>query len=273
MSKATPYRDSSDLPRPPPSYEPGTTAAGPSEPLLGEDHSRHSDDDIPDDFKYGVSVSQSDISIRMGFIRKVYGILFTQLLATTVVSGVFKGVPAVQTWVQANPWMMWVSLFGTIGTLIGLFIVRKKYPANFYLLAAFTLLEAYTVGTIVTFYDTTIVLEALLITVGLFAGLTLFTLQSKWDFSGMGPFLFGGLWALVLAGFVMLFFPHNGVVEVVYSAIGALIFSLYIIYDTYNICNVLHPDEYIVGAINLYLDIINLFLNILRILNSMNSSD
>lgn len=42
------------------------------------------------------------------------------------------------------------------------------------------------------------------------------------------------------------------IVEVVYSAIGALIFSLYIIYDTYNICNVLHPDEYIIGSINLY---------------------
>jgi FtsH-binding integral membrane protein len=120
--------------------------------------------------------------------------------------------------------MMWVSLFSTIGVLIGLFIFRKKYPANFYLLGAFTypslspdhltlsLLEAYTVGTIVTFYDTVIVLEALLITLGLFAGLTLFTLQSKWDFSGMGPFLFGGLWALVLAGFIMLFFPHNGYV-------------------------------------------------------------
>ena len=120
---------------------------------------------------------------------------------------------------------MWVSLFSTIGVLIALFIFRKKYPANFYLLGAFTyhssplpdqltisLLEAYTVGTIVTFYDTVIVLEALLITLGLFAGLTLFTLQSKWDFSGMGPFLFGGLWALVLAGFVMLFFPHNGYV-------------------------------------------------------------
>lgn len=72
------------------------------------------------------------------------------------------------------------------------------------------LLEAYTVGTVVTFYDTTVVLEALVITLGLFLGLTLFTFQSKWDFSGMGPFLFGGLWALILAGFVMLFFPHNG---------------------------------------------------------------
>ena len=83
-----------------------------------------------------------------------------------------------------------------------------------------SLLEAYTVGTIVTFYDTTIVLEALLITVGLFAGLTLFTLQSKWDFSGMGPFLFGGLWALVLAGFVMLFFPHNGFARCLRVLIG-----------------------------------------------------
>jgi protein lifeguard len=73
-----------------------------------------------------------------------------------------------------------------------------------------SLLEAYAIGTIVTFYDTVIVLEALLITVGLFLGLTLFTLQSKWDFSGMGPFLFGGLWALIIAGFVMIFFPHNG---------------------------------------------------------------
>lgn len=42
------------------------------------------------------------------------------------------------------------------------------------------------------------------------------------------------------------------IVEVIYSAIGALIFSLYIIYDTYNICNMLHPDEYIIGSISLY---------------------
>jgi hypothetical protein len=42
------------------------------------------------------------------------------------------------------------------------------------------------------------------------------------------------------------------IVEVIYASIGALIFSLYIIFDTYSICNLLHPDEYIVGAVNLY---------------------
>ena len=65
-------------------------------------------------------------------------ILFMQLLATTSVCIVFKSVPAVQTWVQSNQWMMWVSLFSTFAVLIGLFVVRKKYPANFYLLGAFT---------------------------------------------------------------------------------------------------------------------------------------
>ena len=58
-----------------------------------------------------------------------------------------------------------------------------------------------------------VVIEALLITIGVFIGLTLFTLQSKWDFSGMGPFLFGSLLALILAGLIMGFFPHNGYVQ------------------------------------------------------------
>lgn len=161
----------------------------------------------------------------MSLAKLTNSILFIQILGTTVISAIFKSVPAVQHWVQGHAWMMWVSLGLTIATLIGLFFVRRKYPINFYLLGAFTylplvslsalqltyrLLESYTVGTIVSFYDTTIVLEALLITLGLFFGLTLFTLQSKWDFSGMGPFLFGGLWALILAGLIMAFFPHNG---------------------------------------------------------------
>ena len=54
MSKATTHNHQpTDFARPPPSYE--ATTSGPShstEPLLGEDRSRHSEDDIPDDFKY-----------------------------------------------------------------------------------------------------------------------------------------------------------------------------------------------------------------------------
>ena len=51
-----------------------------------------------------------------------------------------------------------------------------------------------------------------------------------------------------------------------YALIGALIFSLFVVYDTWVITKTLSYDEYVLGAINLYLDFINLFLMILRLL-------
>ena len=56
---------------------------------------------------------------------------------------------------------------------------RHSHPMNFGLLALFTLMEAFSLGIITAFSDTVIVLQALLITTGVFVGLTLFTLQSK----------------------------------------------------------------------------------------------
>ena len=52
----------------------------------------------------------------------------------------------------------------------------------------------------------------------------------------------------------------------VFSVGGALLFSGYILYDTSVILHKLGPDDYIVAAINLYLDIVNLFLYLLQIL-------
>lgn len=56
----------------------------------------------------------------------------------------------------------------------------------------------------------------------------------------------------------------------VYALLGSVLFSLYIIYDTYMIAERLDPEDYIVGAIELYLDLVNLFLYILRLLSEMN---
>jgi len=69
---------------------------------------------------------------------------------------------------------------------VALHIKRRDTPINFILLAAFTVVEAYTVGVIVTFYDVAIVIQAFFLTAGVVAGLTAFTMQSKRDFSGWG---------------------------------------------------------------------------------------
>jgi len=130
-------------------------------------------------------------------------------------------------------------------------------------------MEAFTLGVVVAFSSNVIVLQALAITLGVFIGLTLFTLQSKYDFSGMGPFLFGGLIALLMAGLVGIFIPFSRTMDLIFAIGGCLLFSGYIVYDTYIINRRLSPDEYIMGAISLYLDFINLFLTILRLFNSL----
>ena len=75
--------------------------------------------------------------------------------------------------------------------------------------------------------------------------------------------LFISLVILVVAGIVALFVPG---MAILLSAASALIFSLYILYDTSKMINGDYADdEYAQAALNIYLDIVNLFIDILRI--------
>jgi hypothetical protein len=276
----------SNYPVPPPAYGPAgqqkpnySSVNESREPLLasssrggsgaGGFYDQPDQNDLPDDFKYGVSVSESSPQIRNAFIRKVYSILLCQIGATAVVGGIISQSPSAVFWVQTHIWAFYVPLFGTLINLGILYWKRHSHPWNFVLLSTFTLMEAFTLGIMVAFFKNVIVLQALLITLGVFIGLTLFTLQSKYDFSGMGPFLFGGLIALCMTGLVGVFVPFSRTMDLIFAIGGCLLFSGYIVYDTYIINKRLSPDEYIMGAISLYLDFINLFINILRLLNNL----
>lgn len=66
---------------------------------------------------------------------------------------------------------------------------------------------------------------------GMFFGLTLYACTTKTDFTMMGGFLWTFLWVMIIASIFMIFTQSN-VAHIVYDAIGVLLFSLYIIYDT-----------------------------------------
>jgi len=114
----------------------------------------------------------------------------------------------------------------------------------------------------------TLVIEAFALTSIIFIGLTLFTIQSKIDFSFFGAGLGVALLALLMWGWFAMFAFPSFMFSQVYALAGSVIFSLYVVYDTWLITQTLSYDEYIVGAINLYLDFINLFLMILRLLTT-----
>lgn len=191
---------------------------------------------------------------------------------TAVLSSISFFSEGYRHWIQGNQWMMWISLFGAIGFMLLTFWKRKSYPTNLLFLTGFTVLESYSISVITSYYEATIVLEALVFTLAIFVALTAFACQSKYDFTSWMPYLFGAIWVLIIFGFMSAFFPYNSKVELGYGVVAALIFSGYILVDTQLIMRHYHVEEEIAAAMSLYLDILNLFLAILRILNSQNNN-
>ncbi|NXF38246.1 LFG4 protein, partial [Nyctibius bracteatus] len=225
---------------------------------------------IEDDFNYGTNVASASVYIRMAFLRKVYSILSIQVLLTTVTSAVFLYSTGVQAFVHERPALLLISGFGSLAVIVALTLYRHQHPVNLYLLFGFcSLNDSLLFLFIVSFYDVSIVLQAFVLTTAVFLGLTAYTLQSKRDFSKFGAGLFACLWILIFSGFLRLFF-YSETIELVFAAAGALLFCGFIIYDTHLLMHKLSPEEYIPAAINLYLDIINLFLYLLRLLEAFN---
>jgi len=223
--------------------------------------------------QFGGTISEATPDIRMQFIRKVYSILTVQLLLTTALSSISFFSHGYRRWIQSNSWMMWISLIGAIVFMFLTFWKGKSYPINLVFLGGFTALEAYSISIVTSFYESRIVLEALILTLGIFVALTLFACQSKYDFTSWMPYLFGALWVLIIFGFLAAFFPHGKMIELGYGVVAALIFSGYILVDTQLVMRHYHVEEEIAASISLYLDVLNLFLAILRILNSQSDNN
>jgi len=227
---------------------------------------RSKENDLEKDFNYGNNVISASAEVRKGFLRKVYGILTVQLLMTCGVSAICISSEPTKVFLQNNPAIVHIASFSTLFVLFALMFKRQQFPVNFYLLGLFTFLEALTIGSVVTYFAVDVVVRATLITLSVFCLLTSFTLQSKKDYSSWGAGLFSVLWILIFASIMQIFFPTE-MMDMGISIAGAVVFSLFIIYDTHMIMRRLSPEEYIFAAINLYLDIINLFLHILKMLS------
>jgi FtsH-binding integral membrane protein len=213
---------------------------------------------------------------RRRFILKVYTILFFQLLLTFGMALLFVLNDTIKSFVQRSSTMLITAIVLSFVFLIILACcgdIARSFPINYIVLTAFTLVEGYMVGVVSSFYETTSVMLAIIITMAVVFALTLFACQTKYDFTGMGPYLLGVLLIFITFGFLSLIFCVSGscqTLNLAYACIGALIFSVYIVFDTQLIVGGSHKyqfsaEDYVFAALNLYLDIINLFLYILQI--------
>ena len=221
----------------------------------------------------GMPVFSGSAEIKAGFIRKVYGILSIQLLFTVASSSFFMFHEPTREFVLTTPSMLTVAAFAPFGFLLGLYCYKDRHPVNMVLLGGFTACMTYSVGVVCAAYYANnmglIVLQALILTAAVFISLTTYVLVTKKDFSFIGGGLFAGLMILIVWGLMNSFFDFGLGGRMVFSLFGALIFVGYILYDTSLLVHHFGPDDYVIAAVTLYLDIINLFLYLLELLRML----
>lgn len=281
-----------DLP-PPPSY---------NEASNSYEQTQESQNFIPDDFKFSTAVVSCDPQIRQWFIRKVYTLLACQLTFSLLFSVGVSYSPSAQSFIINKPWLMILAIVGGLITCVWLSFAPRQnddyqdssssqatsllrqeeqqsrpwyylsYRGQLFMLSLFTLCEAYSLSIVTLVYETNTVLSALFVTTVVVVGVTLLALSGKFEstVTSSGSIYYWlnmALWLLIGIGFSSLFFGMSSTMDLVYGWLGAIVFTIYLFIDTQLILRKVYPDEEIRCSMMLYLDIVNLFLYILRIMS------
>lgn len=150
--------------------------------------------------------------------------------------------------------------------------MARSVPTNYAILGVLTFSEAYSVATITQFYQREIIQMALIGTLGIVSSLTLYAMTTKRDFTLMGGSMFMFMMGIMILGIFNWFFQIPLITGLLFCA-GFVMEGFYLIYDVQLICGQkrgkFEVDDYILAAMNLYIDIIRIFLKLLQILQKL----
>ena len=216
---------------------------------------------LPRGITPAASVTTTD---RLVFIKKVYSLLAMSM--GTAAIGAYLGSGPLLLLVAPNMMLFFILQIALI--FFASFAARKP-GLNMVALFSFTTVSGLTLGPLLYQVGPSIAAEAFALTAITFAGLSMYVVYSKKDFSFMSGFLMTGLIVLVVGGLLNMFFIQSGMMHFVMSGASVLLFSGFILYDTSNIMRYYGTDEYVSATLALYLDVLNLFIALLSILGIM----
>lgn len=117
----------------------------------------------------------------------------------------------------------------------------------------------------------TLISMAALCTAGATLGCAAYAISSKRDFSRMSGFLLAGLIVVIVASIANIFIQAT-MFSLIISCVSALLFVAWMLYDISRVVNG-QEDNYIMASLGIFLDMFNLFVNLLNILGILNSDD
>jgi uncharacterized protein len=235
----------------------------------------------------GAQSEARDAGLR-AYMLSVYNYMLSGVLLTGIVALAFGKVAALQQLLFTVQYtdrgasiglsmLGWLVMLSPLAIVFGMswFQSRLSESALKGLFFAYAALLGASLSTIFLTYTDTSIAQVFFGTAAGFAALSLYGYTTKRDLSPIGTFLLIGLVGLIVASIVNMF-VQSGPMSLIISTIGVLIFAGLTAYDTQKIKSMYQwvggtAEEgkvAIMGALNLYLDFINMFLFLLRLFGS-----
>jgi FtsH-binding integral membrane protein len=204
---------------------------------------------------------------RATLVRRTYALVLVSVIVTMAGATFGLSQPRLLQFAAAHPFIMF---FITLAPL--LLATRKKaeFPMNIGLVLLFNFVMGVFISPTLFIYGRQqpgLIGQAAVLTIGAFGILTMYAFVSRRDFSAWGGFLIVGLWVLIGTMFLNFFFQNN-TISLWLASVSVLLFSGLLVFDTWRLRNFYGPDEYVGAAVQIYLDLLNMFMAILRIMGN-----
>ena len=220
-----------------------------------------------------VSADVRDVRVT-AFLSRVYGWMFLGLLLTAGTAVAVASSPTLIETLVLNRGLFLIMIFAQLGVVIFLSVrVAKMAPLTAAVLfLAYSAMVGVTSSTIFMVYTGASIMSAFMIAAAMFGSMAVYGSLTKRSLAGVGQFMFMGLIGLIIASIVNIFL-FSDLVAFVISVVGVVVFTGLTAWDAQRLKHmaVALPDGRVgayavVGALSLYLDFINLFFFVLRLL-------
>ncbi|MGE4538511.1 MAG: Bax inhibitor-1/YccA family protein [Desulfovibrio sp.] len=225
--------------------------------------------------------TQSRVEVLNAFMRGVYGWMCMGLLVTAAASAFVVSSPAIMQAIFTNQLIYIGLIIVELGMVVGLAaaINRLSSTAATSMFLLYSALNGVTLSVIFVIYAKAVIINAFLVSAGMFGAMSLYGLLTKRDLTSLGSFMFMGLIGVIIASVVNIF-TKSAMMDFIISCVGVLVFIGLTAYDTQKlkVMGDMAPADdatavrrgTILGALTLYLDFINLFLMMLRLFSGSN---
>ena len=232
-----------------------------------------------DSYPLRQSQAQTQVAVN-SFVRSVYNWMAIGLGLTGFVAYYVSNSPSLLNIIFGNPIVFWGLIIGELALVFTLSARVAKMQASTAtaMFVVYATLNGATLSVIFLAYTKSSIASTFFVCAGTFVAASIYGWVTKKDLTSFGSFLFMGLIGIIIASVVNMFLKSTGMAMII-SYIGVFIFIGLTVYDTQKIKNMAltQPADAgaavvrkgaILGALSLYLDFINLFLMLLRIMGN-----